>query len=34
MRLPETSGTEVDHLFSQPHDAESSFKAVEVDDRT
>jgi carbon storage regulator CsrA len=34
MRLPETSGTEVDHLFSQPRDAKSSFKAVEVDDST
>ena len=34
MRLPVTSGTEVDYLFSQLRDAESSFKAVEVDDRT
>ena len=33
MRLPETSGTEVDHLFSQPCSAELSSAVVEVDDR-
>jgi hypothetical protein len=32
MRLPETSDTEVSHLFSQPRDAKSSFQAVEIDD--
>jgi hypothetical protein len=34
MRLPGTSGTEVERLFSPPRDAESSYEAVEVNVRT